>query len=174
MFPPAESWGLVMERTPCRILRFLVLLAACCGLLTGCGLFRFAPDDGPAPASAHRVVQSARSQVGKSYVSGGASPRKGFDCSGLVYWAYRVNGYKIPRVTTAQARVGQAVDSSNARAGDIVVFRTGEGRTGLHTGLCTDSKNFIHSPNRRGRVRVERLDVPYWKRKLIAVRRVVR
>ena len=157
-----------------RALAFPMLLGmALCLLLGGCALFRSA-DDGAAPASAQKIVKTAYGQMGKQYRLGGASPRKGFDCSGLVWWAYRMNGYKVPRVTTEQARAGRAVSKRNARAGDIVVFRTGHSPRGLHTGLYAGGGAFIHSPNRKGRVRVERMDGDsYWGRKLISVRRVV-
>ena len=77
-------------------------------LLSGCGMFRPA-DNGPAPVKAQKVVHTAYSQMGKQYRLGGASPQKGFDCSGLIWWAYRQNGMSVPRVTVDQARAGQSV-----------------------------------------------------------------
>ena len=63
-------------------------------LLSGCGMFRPA-DNGPAPVKAQKVVHTAYSQMGKQYRLGGASPQKGFDCSGLIWWAYRQNGMRV-------------------------------------------------------------------------------
>jgi cell wall-associated NlpC family hydrolase len=111
--------------------------------------------------------------MGKKYRPGGASPQKGFDCSGLIWWAYRENGVKVPRITTDQANAGQKIPLSDARQGDILVFRTGSGPRGLHTGIYAGGNSFIHSPRRGENVRVESLEVPYWRNKLIAVRRVV-
>ena len=65
------------------------------------------------------------------------------------------------------------VPLSAARQGDILVFRTGSGPRGLHTGIYTGGNSFIHSPRQGENVRVESLEVPYWRNKLIAVRRVV-
>lgn len=144
-------------------------------LLGGCGFFgQKTADSGPAPVKAHKVVRTAYSQMGKQYRSGGASPQKGFDCSGLIWWAYRQHGVKVPRITTDQARAGQPVPKARPRPGDIVVFRTGSSPRGLHTGIYAGGGSFIHSPRKGERVRMESLNIPYWKSKLIAVRRVVR
>lgn len=156
-----------------RCWRVCILGLFCAALLSGCGLFKPA-DRGPAPATAHKVVKAAYSQMGKKYRLGGASPQKGFDCSGLIWWAYRQNGLKVPRVTTDQARTGQAVPKNLARPGDIVVFRTGQSPRGLHTGIYAGGNAFIHSPRRGERVRMESMNIPYWRNKLISVRRVVR
>ncbi len=155
-------------------LRNYLLLGLCCFLLSGCGLFRPAVDNTYVPAAARKVFNTAYSQMGKNYRSGGASPQKGFDCSGLVWWAYRVNGYKIPRVSLDQARYGQSVPKEYARTGDIVVFRTNSGSQGLHTGLYAGGNAFIHSPRSGAKVRMERMDIPYWRSKLVAIRRIVR
>ena len=153
--------------------RNFALLLACAVLLTGCGALRSAPDSGPAPESARKVVKTAYTQMGKKYRPGGASPQKGFDCSGLIWWAYKQNGVKVPRITSDQAHTGQQIPLTAARQGDILVFRTGSGPRGLHTGIYAGGNSFIHSPRRGENVRVESLDVPYWRNKLIAVRRVV-
>ncbi|WP_165078457.1 MULTISPECIES: C40 family peptidase [unclassified Desulfovibrio] len=158
---------------PLRSLRYAPLLIGLL-LLGGCGFFgQRTADNGPAPVKAHKVVKTAYSQMGKQYRSGGASPQKGFDCSGLIWWAYRQHGVSVPRITTDQAKTGHAVPKARPRAGDIVVFRTGNSPRGLHTGIYAGGGSFIHSPRKGERVRMESLNVPYWKSKLIAVRRVV-
>lgn len=142
--------------------------------LSGCGFFSSASTDyGPPPAKAHKVVKTAYTQMGKKYTPGGASPHKGFDCSGLVWWAYKQNGVKVPRITVDQAKTGKGVLKKQARSGDIMVFKVGNSPRGLHTGLYVGDGCFIHSPSRGKRVCVERLS-PYWHKKLVAVRRVTR
>ena len=93
-------------------------------LLSGCGLLGRNVDTGPTPEAAKGVVRTAYAQMGKNYRSGGASPQKGFDCSGLIWWVYNKNGVKVPRITVDQARIGQSVPREQVRPGDIVVFRT--------------------------------------------------
>lgn len=149
----------------------LMLLTAF--MFGGCGLLGPQVSDGPPPEKAQRIVATAYKQMGKKYRLGGASPQNGFDCSGLIWWAYRENGVKIPRITTEQARTGVKIPSRMARAGDIVVFRTGNSPRGLHTGIYTGDNAFIHSPRRGEKVRVESLDEPHWRKRLIAVRRVL-
>lgn len=146
------------------------LLAAC--LLSACGGKAPSPEDDITPAQGQRVLKDAYSQVGKKYRYGGTTPSRGFDCSGLVYWAYRKNGLDMPRITREQARIGRSISRSQARPGDILVFRTG--LTSLHTGLYAGKNTFIHSPRAGRRIEVESMDIPYWRRKLIGVRRVSR
>lgn len=66
------------------------------------------------------VVNSALGQVGTPYVYGGSAPG-GFDCSGLIYWAFNSNGYSIPR---AVASAGYSIGNNilNAEYGDILVL----------------------------------------------------
>lgn len=156
----------------CRAL-MLTLLLSFVLLLSGCGLFR-PGDDGHTPARAQKVMQTAYSQIGSKYRLGGASPQKGFDCSGLIYWAYNKNGVKVPRITTDQARTGSSVSKYSAHAGDIVVFRTGSSPRGLHTGIYAGDNSFIHSPGKGKRVRMDKMDDKYWKDRLVSVRRVIR
>ena len=133
-----------------RVWRNMALLLVCAVLLTACGAFRSAPDSGPAPESARKAVKTAYTQMGKKYRPGGASPQKGFDCSGLIWWAYRENGVKVPRITTDQANAGQKIPLSDARQGDILVFRTGSGPRGLHTGIYAGG----HLSTARGAVKM--------------------
>lgn len=106
------------------------------------------------------VVRTATTQLGKPYRLGGASPRSGFDCSGLIYWSFGQNGITVPRVTSSQAKVGTKVAINRLQPGDIVVFRTKNAPNGLHTGIYVGSGRFIHSPNSRSRVRVDDLLPP--------------
>ena len=159
-----------MTHAPISIIRALLLAAACALLLTGCGTMQVSTPD-PSPKGG-TIVNTARTQLGKSYRYGGASPRQGFDCSGLVYWAYQTNGIKVPRNTQKQASAGYPVKRSQAAPGDILVFRTGI--MSLHTGLYAGNNTFIHSPSRGKRVRMESMDAAYWRKKLVAVRRVAR
>lgn len=120
-----------------------------------------------------KVARTAATQLGRPYRSGGESPSKGFDCSGLIYWSFLQNGVKVPRVTTDQARAGQSVPRNRLQPGDIVVFRASSGPNGLHTGIYTGQGKFIHSPNRRSKVRVDSLNTPYWAKTFMTARRIV-
>lgn len=152
-------------------------LAACLSLLLllqGCGFFAKSPPPAPPQLSKHRVACSAWGQMGKKYRSGGSSPERGFDCSGLVWWSYKQNGIKVPRLTTDQAKSGKKVPRKSARPGDIVVFRTGTSPRGLHTGIYAGNGKFIHSPSSGKTVCLEELNSHYWRDRLISIRRVTR
>ena len=137
-------------------------------LLAGCGASQNYSSSSSSHPKAQMAVRDAYSQMGKPYRLGGASPRQGFDCSGLIYWAYGKNGVKVPRVTRDQLNAGRGV--SNPLPGDIVVFRTG--RNSLHTGIYAGGNSFIHAPRKGTNVRMESLSSPYWGKRLISVRRV--
>lgn len=148
------------------------LLLALTLALAGCGTknMRSAPSGS---GTGSKIVKTAYSQMGQKYRSGGDSPRKGFDCSGLIWWTYQKHGIKVPRITTDQASAGRSVPRAQAKPGDIVVFRTGSSPRGLHTGIYSGNNTFIHSPRRGERVRMESMEIPYWDKKLIGVRRVL-
>jgi cell wall-associated NlpC family hydrolase len=97
---------------------------------------------------AHRVVAYARHQVGVAYSYGGSSPRTGFDCSGLVYAAYRSIGWKIPRSSWDQRRVGRPVRFARLRPGDLL-FTEGGG----HVQLVVSKRAAISAPQTGERVR---------------------
>lgn len=117
------------------------------------------------------VVQTARSLVGAPYRPGGCDPQ-GFDCSGFVWFIYRQNGIVLPRTTSEQAQVGSPVIGAELKPADILVFRTGSGAQGLHTGVYTGNNTFVHSPRNGSTVREESLAIPYWRRSFMAARRV--
>ena len=151
----------------------LPLLAAAFLLLAGCGLKSTEPTTSKTSPYGQKVVSTAYAQMGKRYRAGGDSPQKGFDCSGLIWWAYSRHGISVPRITKDQARAGMAVSSQKPQPGDIIVFRTSQGPQGLHTAIYSGNGTFIHSPRRGERVRMESLETPYWKNKLVTVRRIL-
>jgi murein DD-endopeptidase len=66
-------------------------------------------------------------QLGKPYRWGGTSPRTGFDCSGLVYYAYKdLVKIHIPRTANEMYHLRDArpVDRDELQSGDLVFFRT--------------------------------------------------
>lgn len=158
--------------------RYLPLLLLCVALFmtAGCGKQTYRPDYHQAnrvtSGSGAAIAATAKSQLGRPYVSGGSSPSRGFDCSGLVYWACAANGISVPRISRDQASVGQRISRGSLRPGDIVVFRIP--RSGYHTGIYIGQNNFIHSPKPRARVRIESLSVNYWDRYYVTARRVTR
>jgi murein DD-endopeptidase len=95
-----------------------------------------------------RLVRFARRQIGIPYVWGGTSRRMGFDCSGLVYAAFRSIGRAIPRTSYEQMDVGRRVSFRGLRPGDLA-FTSGGG----HVMLVASRKTAISAPHSGARVR---------------------
>ena len=68
------------------------------------------------------AVAAAESQIGVPYVWGGESPGVGFDCSGLVQWAWGRAGYSIQRTTETQWASMRHVPLSQLRPGDLLFY----------------------------------------------------
>lgn len=85
-------------------------------------------------ATAHAIRMKLRLEIwhwalrqkGKPYVWGATGPH-GFDCSGLVYAAYRHHDIKLPRTTYEMLGNWRLVRirKSQARKGDLAFFGTG-------------------------------------------------
>ena len=163
------------QRHPSPLLRPILHLFLCLPLvmlLSACGKSHTSSHYAyPTSNAGTAIAASARSQLGKPYLKGGISPRNGFDCSGLVYWACAQNGVSVPRTAHEQMKIGQKVKSSALRPGDIVVFKTSW--TGYHTGIYLGQGRFVHSPRPNTRVRIDSLLKEYWKEHYVTGRRVV-
>lgn len=122
------------------------------------------------PTVSKNLVKKAKSAIGTPYVLGGSAPG-GFDCSGLVQWAFNSVGVELPRTAREQSVIGKKVKNiKDMRAGDIVAFR--HPRRGYHTGIYVGNGKFVHSPRKRSSVRINSLSDPYFSRTLLGARRV--
>ena len=68
------------------------------------------------------AVQAAVSQLGVPYVYGAETPGVGFDCSGLVQWAWGQAGVSIPRTTETQWPALPHVSLSALEPGDLLFY----------------------------------------------------
>ena len=93
------------------------------------------PGFGAAPGSGQGAiaVQAALTQVGAPYSWGGAAPG-GFDCSGLVMWAFQQAGIALPHSSQALAHGGQPVSLSDLQPGDVLTFYSDASHAGLYIG----------------------------------------
>ncbi|HZU50160.1 MAG TPA: NlpC/P60 family protein, partial [Mycobacterium sp.] len=91
------------------------------------------PPAGPGSGAAAVAVQAALTQVGQPYSWGGAAPG-GFDCSGLVMWAFQQAGIPLPHSSQALANGGQPVALSDLQPGDVLTFYSDASHTGIYIG----------------------------------------
>lgn len=170
--------------------RLLVGLAAAsalsaCGSLPGAGRGGLAGDDGepgPEPIAggpaglvsdeqAREVAFLALSLVDTPYRYGGNTPAGGFDCSGLIVYAFReAVGHGLPRTVSQIARAGRPIQYQVVRTGDIVLFDTAGRFT--HAGIYVGSGRFVHAPSTGGLVRLDGVRARYWRPRFSGVRRV--
>ncbi len=146
------------------------------------------PDTRPIPLStvgrlgteatlADSVVAAAAANMGTAYRLGGTTT-EGFDCSGLIQYAYGRYGISLPRTSREQAEAGDKVDRSidALEPGDILTFSTRGGPV-THVGLYVGGGRFIHSASRGVQLSLLSPDDPYgrwWHKRWVGARRIVR
>jgi cell wall-associated NlpC family hydrolase len=114
------------------------------------------------------VASVAQRYLGIPYRWGGESPGTGFDCSGFVMYVFSRVGVSLPRVVSAQYRVGAPVSRRSLRPGDIVFFN-GLGHDGIYIG----GGRFVHSPSTGDVVKISSIHDSYYHSRWVGARRVV-
>jgi len=100
------------------------------------------------------IVQMAKAQVGKRYLTGGESPDNGFDCSGLIQYVLAGLNLQVPRTAKQQAKVGLAIkrDTSRLLPGDILTFAKGKKAKISHVGIYVGDGRYIHASSVAGKI----------------------
>ena len=102
----------------------------------------------------NKLVENAYLYLNTPYLWGGRSPF-GIDCSGFTQLLYKLNGVKLPRDASQQAKVGQTLSFvEESEAGDLAFFDNEEGNI-IHVGMVLENNRIIHAS---GKVRIDRLD----------------
>jgi len=68
------------------------------------------------------ALKAAETQIGVPYVWGGETPGAGFDCSGLVQWAWAKAGFAIPRTTETQWAELKHIPLTKLQPGDLLFY----------------------------------------------------
>lgn len=79
------------------------------------------------------ALKAAITRIQKPYVWGATGPDS-FDCSGLMYWAFKKVGITLPRSSSAQAKVGRPVARSDLQPGDMVFYYNPVHHVGFYAG----------------------------------------
>ena len=122
----------------------------------------------PKPTLGQRAAKAALHAVGVPYRWGGSSPAGGFDCSGLVYWAYGRLGISVPHSSYALYGLGRNVSPSRLEPGDVLFF-SGLGHVGLYIGRG----RMVHAPQSGRTVEIVPLGRSHYGSRLVGARRLV-
>jgi cell wall-associated NlpC family hydrolase len=160
----------------------LTLLAAIAAATAGCAGSRVAPvAEAPRRVTVEprvadaalggAIADVAMGMVGTRYRYGGTDPLEGFDCSGLVYYAYEQAGYRVPRTSRELFRAARKISIGDADPGDLMFFQD---QTKLsHVGIYLGDGLFVHAPASGKNVAVGSLESPYYLEHLVAVGRLL-
>ena len=97
------------------------------------------------------AIQAAEGEVGVPYLWGGASPSAGFDCSGLIMWAYAQVGISLPHYSGAQYNATVHIPLSDIQPGDLIF----EGPQGSeHEAMYVGGGQMIEAPHTGAFVRI--------------------
>jgi cell wall-associated NlpC family hydrolase len=152
------------------------------GMLTACGhdqIRRIPVPDGRSAAQVAAPNTKARSvgeraaiaavrQIGVPYHYGGSTGR-GFDCSGLMQFAYSNAGKRIPRTTAQQWRQLTPVSADKLRIGDLLFFRIA-GKVS-HVGMYLGHRRFVHAPSTGRAVSTASLDSDFYRHAFVRAAR---
>ncbi|WP_226873691.1 C40 family peptidase [Microbispora sitophila] len=106
---------------------------------------------------AEHAIKVAKRHLGDPYIWGATGPRA-FDCSGLVQFAWRKAGVKLPRTTWSMlSAVKKKVSLAHLKPGDLI-FTSGGGHVGMYIG----HKKVISAPHSGAVVSVDKLN-GYWR-----------
>jgi len=124
-------------------------------------------------SKATSLVNTSMGFLGMPYRLGGNGAQDGgIDCSGFVRAVYeKTLGKLLPRRASEQAEATRTIAKDQLQPGDLVFFNTMH-RAFSHVGIYIGNNQFIHSPRTGGAVRIESMDIAYWKNRFDGARRV--
>ena len=121
---------------------------------------------------ASTLVNRAVDFIGTRYQRGGNTVEQGLDCSGLVRLVFKdALNIDLPRTAADISKAGEKIDPSELQPGDLVFYNTLK-RGFSHVGIYLGDNKFIHSPSKGGQVRIESMEVAYWKKRFNGARRI--
>lgn len=123
--------------------------------------------------TAQDVILHGLKLVGVRYRLGGNDEDSGLDCSGFVRLVFQDSiGTALPRTAREMSEVGQRIDTSQLKPGDLVFFNTMR-RTFSHVGIYLGDNHFMHAPRTGAEVRVESMESSYWMKRYNGARRIL-
>jgi hypothetical protein len=140
--------------------------------------YPFLVGGGLAPAArGNAIVSIAMQYLGVPYKWGGARPKTGFDCSGLVQYVFAQLGISLPHYAATQWYSSDAVwiPPNRLRPGDLVFFTGADGtRTAPgHVGIYIGDGYLIDAPHTGSFVRIDSLNEPWFANKYVGAKHIV-
>jgi cell wall-associated NlpC family hydrolase len=141
----------------------------------------------PGTQGAEHALRIAMTTIGTPYVWGGESYEEGgFDCSGLVLWAYNQIGAALPRTAAEQFDATTRIDPRSVKPGDLIFFVntygvgtdegarivTTEQRVVTHVGIYAGNGLMLHAPQEGDYIRLTTLNATFWRTHLAGYGRV--
>ena len=121
--------------------------------------------------AAQDVILQGLKLVGVRYRLGGNNEDQGLDCSGFVRLVFKDSvGASLPRTAKEMSEVGQQIDVSQLKPGDLVFFNTMR-RTFSHVGIYIGDNRFVHAPSHGKDVRTDDMSFAYWAKRFTGARR---
>lgn len=119
-------------------------------------------------AALSTALAAVESAIGTPYRRGGTTT-SGFDCSGLMVWAFKQAGVSLPRTSFDQYELGTDVAKDEIQTGDLVFFSSA-GSGASHVGIATGPTTVISATN--SGVMEHRIDSGYWASYYVGAKRL--
>ena len=129
------------------------------------------------PFHADSLLRHAAKFIGTVYLPNGKEPG-GFDCSGFTFYNFKRYGIYLPYYSFQQAEVGQPVATTEAKKGDLILFKGHDinsvkaGHVGIVADIIGGRIKFIHASTSKG-VKYDFIDAPYYKERFMMIRRII-
>ena len=139
----------MLHRIPVFVLIFLLSLslwAQYAELSASCSK----PADHGADFDRKALIAFAKQYLGTPYRRASIDPKKGFDCSGFVWFVFKEFNITVPRSSREYQSLGKALRPEEFKVGDVLVFFGYRDLTYIgHVGIITEANGmksrFIHA-----------------------------
>ncbi|MCX6270545.1 MAG: C40 family peptidase [Bacteroidetes bacterium] len=96
------------------------------------------------------LIDFAKQYLGTPYRRASIDPKKGFDCSGFVYFVFKKFHIDVPRSSKEYQSLGKALRPEEFKVGDVLVFYGYLDRANIgHVGIICEANGmksrFIHA-----------------------------
>lgn len=123
-----------------------------------------------------KAIRRLQAQLGKPYVWGGETPEEGFDCSGLIFYAFNpLLAARLPRTANEMYHYRQARDvaDNDLRRGDLIFFGIHSRDKADHVGVYLGNNRFIESPRTGEQIRISDLSDAFWQARFLGGKRIL-